>query len=647
MKKTSTFLVLLLGFIPWVALAQLPNNQSLFEPNYPRLSTPYRSALGVPGETYWQNRADYVIQAQLDEQSHSLSGSVVISYTNNSPMDLPFVWVQMDQNRYKVDARGAWLTSNEGGRYVGATDGGYEVKAVKINLQGQGWVDAKYVIEDTRMQLQLPSNLAAKGGQLQIQIDYGFKIPQYGSDRMGRLSTKNGWVYSMAQWYPRVAVFDDVKGWNNEPYLGAGEFYCEYGDFEYQITVPYDHIVVASGELQNPQEVLTSEHVDLLEKAKNSDKTVVLVDKNSVANAKQTRPTQSGTQTWRFKMQNTRDVAFASSKAFLWDAAAINLPSGRKALAMSVYPIESSGDKAWGRSTEYTKAAIEHYSATWFEYPYAVAANVACEVGGMEYPGVSFCSWQSTGEGLWGVTDHEFGHNWFPMIVGSNERLYPWMDEGFNTFINHYSTLNFNKGEYKSYLASARLFTFYLTNPNREGIHTYPDVVQQDNLGWTAYFKPAIGLFMLREVVLGAERFDFAFRHYIKNWAYKHPTPADFFNCMENAAGENLSWFWNSWFYSNANLDQAIVSVDAVNTQEKKGITVTLKNNQPVIMPVVLEIIDTKNNKNRIKLPAEIWQKGDVFTFFYSSNEAIKSLKIDPDNILPDIDAGNNVWNAK
>src|SRR5690606_20416603 len=282
----------------------------------------------------------------------------------------------------------------------------------------------------------------------------------------------------------------DVQGWNVEPYLGAGEFYYDYGDFDYKITVPYDHIVVGSGELQNPREVLSPKDRERMQAAMKSDETVFLIKPEEV-NDPSIRAKQNGTLTWHFKMENTRDVAFGSSKAFIWDAARINLPSGKKIIAQSAYPRESAGEEAWGRSTEYSKASVEYYSEKWYEYPYASAINVAADIGGMEYPGLNFCSWKSKGAGLWGVTDHEFGHNWFPMIVGSNERKYAWMDEGFNTFINHYSTLDFNNGEYPSRLNRTRNATNWFVNPNREGIDTYPDVANLQNLGMIAYYKPA------------------------------------------------------------------------------------------------------------------------------------------------------------
>src|SRR5690554_6151118 len=440
-------------------------------------------------------------------------------------------------------------------------------------------------------------------------MDFEYKVPVKGMDRMGRLDVADGTIYAMAQWYPRVAVFDDVEGWNVEPYLGAGEFYLGYGDFEYHVTVPYDHIVVGSGELINPKDVLTKQQLDRMQQASQSDETVYIVSPDEVNKPEITRPAQQGNLTWKFKINNSRDVAFASSKAFIWDAAKIDLPSGKKAMAQSVYPKESDGQDAWGRSTEYSKASIEHYSEWWYEYPYPVAVNVAADIGGMEYPGLNFCNYNSKGDRLWGVTDHEFGHNWFPMIVGTNERRYAWMDEGFNTFINHYSTLEFNNGEYPSRLNRMRDATGWFVNPNRESIDTYPDVANLQNLGMIAYYKPAMGLLLLREYILGEERFDNAFKSYIETWAYKHPQPNDFFNLMENVAGENLAWFWKGWFYGTGNIDIAINEVQSY----QGNYIVSLRNKGEIPMPVVIRATFKDGTTEDIKLPVEIWQRGNTW----------------------------------
>lgn len=631
-----------------LGVVQAQNNLNTFLPMSNWQGNPYRSASGAPGSEYWQNKADYALKANLNDKAHKLKGHVTITYTNNSPDNLEFVWLQLGQNRFKKDARGAVNVALSGGRYTGDFDGGYTLSNVKVKVGGKSYA-AKYVVSDTRMQIRFTESLKPKGGKAVIDIDFEFNIPEYGMDRCGRLKTKNGWIYSMAQWYPRMCVYDEIKGWNTAPYLGAGEFYCEYGDYDVKITVPYNHIVVASGELQNPKDVLTKEQIKRFAKAAKSDKTVMIINNKEINKPKITRPKQSGTFTWQFKIKNSRDVAWGSSTSFIWDAARINVPSGRKTMAQSVYPIESDGKNAWTRSTEYTKKSIEHYSKMWFEYPYPTAVNVASNVGGMEYPGLSFCGWKATRGSLWGVTDHEFGHNWFPMIVGSNERLYPWMDEGFNTFINHYSTLAFNKGEYKGEaLLGKSFFARALKSPGAESIHTYPDIVRSSSsLGMTAYFKPAMGLYMLREAILGPERFDYAFRTYIKRWAYKHPTPTDFFNTIENAAGEELDWFWKKWFYTNEVIDQGIKGVAYRKDNPKEGAIITLENKGGVLMPVSMEVEEEDGTKKTVKLSVEIWFKGNTFRYLHHSKKKIKSIRLNPKVYIYDVNSANNKWSGK
>jgi hypothetical protein len=639
MKNISIVLIsLTFLFVPkFHAQEVVKNNQADFAEFLGHNSSVYRTASGKPGPEYWQNQADYNLEVTLNDQDNTLSGNVLLTYTNNSPETLSFIWMYLEQNRFTENSRGSLTTPIGGNRYNGDIDGGFEISNLEAKVNAGS--SSKYIISDTRMQVFFNSPIPANGGKATVSMDFKFKIPVKGMDRTGRLDVKDGTIYSIAQWYPRVAVFDDIEGWNTEPYLDAGEFYLEYGNFDYKITAPYNHIVVGSGVLQNPEQVLSKTLQERMDRASKSDSTIFILKPEELEDMS-LRAKQNGMLTWHFKMENTRDVAFASSKAFIWDAARINLPGGKKAMAQSVYSRESAGLKAWGRSTEYTKASIENYSSKWFEYPYQNAVNVASSVGGMEYPGMSFCSWKDTGKSLWGVTDHEFGHNWFPMIVGSNERKFAWMDEGFNTFINYYSSLEFNKGEYSSILNETRQFNGWFTSNTREGINTYPDVTNLQNLTMTAYYKPAIGLLLLREYILGPERFDNAFKSYIKTWAYKHPQPTDFFNHIENVAGENLAWFWKGWFYGTGNIDLAIDNVREVGG----NYIVFLSNNGDIPMPVEMEVTYKDGSTERLRLPVEIWQRGDSWNHLIKTEKEIKSVELDPDKILPDVNLSNDSW---
>ncbi len=611
---------------------------------YPSYGDEFRAADGSPGPKYWQNRADYKINVTLDDVKHEISGTVFISYQNNSPQKLPFVWLQLDQNIYTEDSRGNATTPVSGGRYANYDDikGGFQIHSVMVVDEGKE-EKADYIISDTRMQIRLAKPVKANGDSLKIKIDYSFEVPEHGTDRMGRLNTSNGWVYEIAQWYPRMCVYDNVLGWNTLPYLGAGEFYLEYGNYDFTITAPAREIVVASGELENPTEVLTPEQIKRIKQAKESDKTVMIRTEKEVT-APPSRPAKDKL-TWHFKCANARDVAWAASEDFVWDAARINLPDGKKSLAMSVYPVEVSTDSGWKRSTEFTKGSIEHYSRQWLAYPYPCAVNVAGIVGGMEYPGIVFCSAYAQGKDLWDVTSHEFGHTWFPMIVGSDERRFPWMDEGFNTFLNSVADKNFNHGEfYRPVLdhhGEGRMF-----DEKAEGIMTLPDVTDPGRLATNAYNKPSFGLELLRYEILGEERFDNAFRYYINSWAYKHPTPWDFFHAMENASGENLDWFWRGWFLNNWKLDQAVKSVEYVKSNPAEGAIITIENMEKMAMPVTVEVKESNGKKGRVKLPVEIWEHGSTWKFYYNSSSKIESVTIDPDKRLPDVNDSNNTWKA-
>ena len=617
---------------------------------YSKDGTNTRSASGQPGFAYWQNRADYKLSAKLNETNNEIVGTSIITYTNNSPDTMSFLWMYLDQNLFKQDSRGNAIIPINGSRN-GAQgqifDGGHKIKSVKIVSTSKGIAtekEVKYSINDTRMQVFLPQELKSKGGIVTVKIDFSFISPNEGSDRMGVLETQNGKIFTVAQWYPRMCVYDDLRGWNTNPYLGASEFYLEYGDFDVRISAPSNHFVVCSGELVNPTEVYSVEQQKRFSQASQSDKTILIRSADEVLAA--ANAIAKSNKTWHFKIKNSRDVSWASSAAFVLDAARINLPSGKKSMAISAYPIESGGNEAWGRSTEYTKTSIENYSKRWFEYPYPVATNVAGIVGGMEYPGIVFCDWKSKGADLWGVTDHEFGHIWFPMIVGSNERLFAWMDEGFNTFINSISSVDFNKGEYKENVADLHKDAEKYTNVNLEPIMSSPDNMKEANIGTLGYSKPGAGLVMLRDHILGAERFDLAFRTYVERWAFKHPAPDDFFRTIENVSGEDLSWFWRGWFVNNWRLDQGVTSIKYVDNNPKSGVYITIENFEKMAMPVVLDVKTKSGKVSRVKLPVEIWQRNKEWTFKHNATEEIESINIDPDHVFPDSNESNNSWTS-
>ncbi len=644
--------IILFSIIPWkYARAQqesIYDQFSLF--NSDRLisaESPYRSASGIPADTYWQNRADYNIKATLDTTTQTITGSETITYTNKSPDKLDYLWLELGQNAFKEGSRGSFAEK------IPTSTNGFLIKSVKI-IRGNTLTDASYIISDTRMQIRLGNSLDAHGGQLKAEIEYSFQISER-QFRTGRVKSQKGTIYDVAQWYPRLCVYDDLRGWNTLPYLGEGEFYCEYGNFDYALTVPWNMIVAGSGELVNPEEVLTKKEISRLKKAAESDKTQYIISPDEAGKAS-ARPVQDGMLTWHYKMYNSRDVAWAASKAYIWDAARISLPGGKSSLAMSVYPVESSADTAWTRSTEYLKYSVEHFSKNWFPYPYPVAFNVAGPVGGMEYPGLSFCSWKARSPHiLYLVTAHEIGHNWFPMIVGSDERRFPFMDEGFNTFIDIYAQDDFNKGEFGPKRDGeydpegknpARDIVPYLVSQGAKNIMSMADLQGADGHK-LSYYKASLGLVIAREYILGPDRFDYAFREYIKQWAYKHPTPTDFFRLMNNATGEDLNWFWNEWFYKKYTLDQGIKSVSYVKDDPSMGALITLVNLKKMVMPVRLRITEEDGKVNDVYLPVEIWQSGSTYEYTYHSTQPLRSVVVDPDQQLPDVNPENNEWTVK
>lgn len=623
-----------------------------FNPNfYPVAVNEYRSADGSPGPKYFTNIANYEIEASLDTVADRISGTVWITYINNSPQDLDFVWLQLDQNLFTQSSRGqAKMPATGRSRYGDASsqfDGGFKFDAVTVVDTEKGKTveeNADILVDDTRMQIRLKNPVAAGGGKVRFRLKYHYIVPVEGSDRTGIQQTKNGKIYAIAQWYPRMSVYDDIKGWNTLPYLGASEFYLSYGDFDFKITAPANMVVVGSGDLVNAKQVLSPVEFKRYEAARKSDATVMIRTAEEVQKG---AFSQKGTKTWHFQIKNSRDIAWAASAAFIWDGARINLQDNKKALAMSVYPVESDGNNGWERSTEYTKASVEGYSKRWANYPYSSAVNVACNVNGMEYPAIVFCNAKSKGSRLWGVTDHEFGHTWFPMMVGNNEREFGWLDEGLNTFINDISTADFNNGEYmESQRISTALYQF-MFSPASETVMSRPDALKEANIGVALYYKPGYALSLLRDHILGPDRFDYAFRKYIERWSYKHPTPNDFFRTMENAAGEDLVWFWRGMFVHNWKLDQAVSRVSYVGGNPANGALVTLQNLDKMVMPVYLQYTTVSGKTAMETIPVEVWQNGDTWMQKLSTTEPLRSVMIDPAQVFPDMNPANNRWEGK
>ncbi len=585
-----------------------------------------RLASGRPGPQYWQQRADYHIDAILDPGTETLHGTERITYRNNAPESLPHLWMHVEQN---ICARES--VTNQLHQpplaFLSATfdfscqgfDGGLTLESVKV-----GGADAKYLVTGTTMRVDLARPLPS-GATLTIEIAWHFRVPPYGAGRMGH----DGALYELGQWYPRMAVYDDVKGWNADPYIGGGEFYLEYGRFDVTVTVPFDYVVAATGVLRNPDEVLTPAQRERLAQARTSATPVAIIGDEVGTGA--TRPETVGTQTWRFSADSVRDFAFAAAPNFRWDA------SNYDGITINTYYRASAS--RWPEANKMAREAVKYFSEQWLRYPYPQMTSVEGPIEGMEYPMITFDPAAPNREELQWVVAHEIGHQWSPMIVGPNERLYPWMDEGFNTFIDLANAAKYFAGT--PYGDSIEVHPLHLYRDNAIAGQEQPMItrpVESRNLFWTGYQKPALMMQTLRYYVLGPDVFDPAFRDYLRTWSFKHPTPADFFRIMRDDTGVELDWFWADWIYSTARPDVAVESID--NTD--KGAEVVLRNRGAMQLPILLQLTYADGTSEMVKLPVAAWNLGPVFTYRVSNGKKVVKAEVDPAYLLPDTDRSNN-----
>lgn len=630
-----------------------------------------RGASGMPGPGYWQQRADYTIRASLDTATHLLSGTATIRYTNNSPDTLRYVWLHLEQNLFRSDSRGAALNAAPNAEGMGFSGHWFQspgisvLTAVAVRLARRGDVTRVPLVarvNGTLLRLDLDRPLAP-AEIVTLDLAFEFRAPEQGTFRTVHGQLGEGRVYEIGQWYPRVAVYDDVRGWNTEQYLGNGEFYLEYGDFDVFITVPRSFIVAATGNLVNESEVLTPAQRARLALARRSDSAVAIIAKAEAGQASSRPAGTSPTLTWQFRATNVRDFAWAAAPHFRWDAVGWD-----GILAQAFYPATAPPnwtwrgwppDSTWAHSAELVRFAIRHYSEKWFRYPYPTATNVHGPTGSMEYPMLCFCGTGGSVRALTGVTLHEMAHQWFPMIVGSNERAHAWMDEGFADFLGVYGwrtsypnepfAVRTEAADHWTRWASGwaladRWITAAISGRDEPPMIT-PDRARS---GWSQYTRAQAALYLLRHQILDdTSRFDVALREYIRRWAFKHPTPADFFRTMEDALGEDLSWFWRGVFYRTDVVDLAVDSlVTRPDTTGRRMTRIHLASRGGLPMPVVLRLTFADGSTESARLPVEIWYRGNRYIYAREFPVEVNRVEIDPEQELPDVRRDNNVWSS-
>ncbi|HED65817.1 MAG TPA: M1 family peptidase [Planctomycetes bacterium] len=586
-----------------------------------------RTASGAPGPDYWQQRVDYSIQASLDPETRTVTATEHVTYHNASPDALEYIWLNVEQNAFREDSIAAKVGTTTA---IGMSQA--EGEGTTIHSITSGGQPLEIHVYDTLARVEMPTPIAADGGIFSFDVSWEFTIPEKVFRRFGIREFEQGKMYEIAQWFPAVAVYDDVYGWNTLPYIGTGEFYQNFGTYDVELTVPRNMVVVATGELQNARDVYTQTQLDRLTQARQSRDTVLIITPEEVGTP-ESRPAGDGPLTWRFHAENVRTVAWACSDAAILDAA-----SEDGVLFQSFYPKE--GLPVWGEATQMLRAAVANYNKRWFHYPYPVATNVLGAEGGMEYPMIIFCRGRNE-RGVFGVTAHEIGHNWFPMTVNTDERRHAWMDEGFNTFINTYAGEDWFDDD-SAHRSDPGSFGSAMRAENMLPIDTKPDMLPGYLLGQLEYAKTGVGLRILRDSILGPERFDYAFRTYIRRWAFKSPQPADFFRTMEDAAGADLAWFWRGWFLETGTLDQAVVKVRQ--PSKKRGPRITFENRGRLVMPLHYRVTREDGSVDEHRIPVELWFHLNRITDRIDGLSPVVKVEIDPDNEFPDVDRDNNVW---
>ena len=616
--------------------------QKKFEQLGTDLPTPnsYRTASGAPGHEYYQQKADYEMDIILDDDNQRISGKIKITYTNNSPDQLDYLWLQLDQNMRAQDSETKSIAtmSLDNGTSFGELkrlhndfDGGFKIESVK----GSDNNDAKFTIVKTMMRVDIKTPLKS-GESTDLYLGYWYNI----NDRMqigGRsgyeyFEEEDNYLYTIAQFFPRMCVYNEVEGWQNKQFHGRGEFTLPFGNYTVNITVPSDHVVGSTGTLDNADNILTQVQKDRFEEAKTADSPVMIINQKEAEKAEKGSPT--GEKTWTFKAENVRDFAFASSRKFIWDAMGVDI-EGKIIMAMSYYPKE--GNPLWEMySTEAVAQTIRTYSKFTIPYQYPVAISVHTNRIGMEYPMICFNGGrpeedgtysEGTKYGMISVIIHEVGHNFFPMIINSDERQWTWMDEGLNTFVQYLTEKEWDVN-YPSRRGPSMKIVDYMKGDQKR---ISPIMTNSENIfqfGNNAYGKPATALNILRETILGRELFDFAFATYAKRWAYKHPTPADFFRTMEDASGVDLDWFWRGWFYStnpvdisidevrlfninSKNPDVEVAAKKAMNDEEYIGDILNIETITSPLIDQKPELQDFYNNRNEYEVTAYDKKKYD------------------------------------